>query len=128
MKVWKLISIALVMVIMASMVTACGEKEVTGDIIALTNVNVIPMDKERVLSGQTVIVIDGRISKIGSASSTKVPSGATKIDGTGQYLIPALADMHVHMLGEAWNVMFPPGAQFSAEEPGLQQVSLSLRG
>ena len=116
MKVWKLLSLALVMVIMASMVAACGKPEMDGDIIAFTNVNVIPMDKERVLSAQTVIIRDGRISKIGSASSIKVPSGATEIDGTGQYLIPALADMHVHMVGEAWNVMFPPEAQFSAED------------
>ena len=56
MKVWKLIGIALAMVIMVSMMTACGEEEVSGDIITLTNVNVIPMDKERVLSDQTVIL------------------------------------------------------------------------
>jgi len=98
------------------MVTACGKKEATGESIAFTNVNVIPMDKERVLQDQTVIVREGRISEIGPASSTKVPAGATKIDGTGQYLIPALADMHVHMLGDAWNVMFPPEAQFTAAD------------
>ncbi len=45
-----------------------------------------------------------------------MPNGATKIDGTGKYLIPALADMHVHLVGEAWNVLFPPRAQFSAED------------
>ncbi len=56
MKVNKWINLALVMVIMASMMTACGEEEVSGDIIALTNANVIPMDKERVLSDQTVIL------------------------------------------------------------------------
>ncbi len=74
------------------------------------------MDQERVLLDQTVIVRDGRVSKTGSASSIKVPSGATEINGTGRYLIPALADMHVYMVGEAWNVMFPPEAQFSPED------------
>ncbi len=122
MKVWKLTGMTLVMVIMASMVTACGEKEVTGDIIALTNVNVIPMDKEQVLSDQTVIIRDGRISKIGSASSIKVPGGATEIDGTGKYLIPALADMHVHMIGLTWNIMFPPEAQFTAEDLDFNKI------
>jgi len=115
-KVFKWIGLALVIVVLASMVTACGEKEVTGDIIALTNVNVIPMDQERVMSDQTVIIREGRISEIGPSASIKIPSGATKIDGTGKYLIPALADMHVHMVGEAWNIMFPPEAQFSAED------------
>ena len=116
MKVWKWIGLVLVMVIMASMMTACGEEEVTGDITAITNVNVIPLDKERVLSDQTVLVRDGRISKIGSASSIKVPRGAIEIDGTGKYLIPALADMHVHMVGQAWNIMFPPEMQFAPED------------
>jgi len=97
-KSYRWISLALTIVVLASMVTACGKKEATGESIAFTNVNVIPMDKERVLQDQTVIVRDARISEIGPASSTKVPAGATKIDGTGQYLIPALADMHVHII------------------------------
>lgn len=82
---------------------------------AFVHVNVIPMDQERVLSDQTVIVQEGRIVEIGPASSTTVPDGATQIDAVGQYLIPALADMHIHLLGQAWNMMFPPEAQFPPE-------------
>ena len=44
MKTSRWISLALAIIIMAFMVTACAEEEVSGDIIALTNVNVIPMD------------------------------------------------------------------------------------
>ena len=76
--------------------------------IAYVHVNVIPMDRERVLVDQTVIVRDGRIYKIGPAASTEVPDRAAKLDANGRYLFPALTDMHVHMLGDAWNVMFPP--------------------
>jgi len=83
---------------------------------AFVHVNVIPMDQERVLTDQTVIVQDGRIVAIGPAASTPVPDGATRIDAAGQYLIPALADMHMHMLGQAWNIIFPPEAQFSVED------------
>jgi imidazolonepropionase-like amidohydrolase len=88
----------------------------TEEMVALVHANVIPMDQERVLMDQTVIVRDGRINKVGPASSTKVPRKVTKIDSTDQYLIPALADMHVHLLGDAWNIMFPPDARFSAED------------
>jgi imidazolonepropionase-like amidohydrolase len=87
-----------------------------GESFAFVHVDVIPMDRERVLLNQTVLIQDGLINKIGPVSSTRVPAGATKIDATGKYLIPALADMHVHMLGKAWNIMFPPEAQFSAED------------
>jgi imidazolonepropionase-like amidohydrolase len=65
--------------------------------IAFVNVNVVPFDRERVLEGQTVIVRDGRIAQIGPASKVKVPAGALKIDGRGKYLMPGLADMHVHL-------------------------------
>ena len=65
--------------------------------IAFVNVNVVPFDRERILEGQTVIVRDGRIAQIGPASKVKVPAGAVKIDGRGKYLMPGLADMHVHL-------------------------------
>jgi imidazolonepropionase-like amidohydrolase len=82
---------------------------------AFLHVNVIPMDQERVLADYTVIVQSGRIIEIGPTASTTVPDWATQIDAAGQYLIPALADMHIHMLGQAWNIMFPPQAQFKPE-------------
>lgn len=62
---------------------------------AFVGVNVVPMDSERVLSNQTVLVEGGKIKAIGSALA--VPAGATVIDGHGTaYLSPGLADMHVH--------------------------------
>ena len=68
-------------------------------IVAFINVNVVPMDTERVLAGQTVIVKDGRIAEMGAAEQIKVPTGAVRVDGRGKYLMPGLADMHVHLQG-----------------------------
>ncbi|HYV10592.1 MAG TPA: amidohydrolase family protein [Pyrinomonadaceae bacterium] len=65
--------------------------------IAFVNVNVVPFDRERILPGQTVIVRDGRIAQIGPAGIVKVPDGTLKIDGRRKYLMPGLADMHVHL-------------------------------
>jgi imidazolonepropionase-like amidohydrolase len=64
---------------------------------AFVNVNVIPMDRERVLTNQTVVVQGDRIVALGSAGAVKVPEGATRIDGSGKYLIPGLAEMHAHL-------------------------------
>jgi imidazolonepropionase-like amidohydrolase len=86
------------------------------DAVAFVHVNVIPMDREVVLFDQTVIIEDGRIREIGPASSMKVQTGATIIDAHGQFLLPALSDMHVHLLGQAWNPIFPPEVQFTADE------------
>jgi hypothetical protein len=66
---------------------------------AFVNVNVIPMDSASVLAGQTVVVQQGRITAIGPVSSTPIPGGATMIEGHGRYLMPGLADMHVHLEG-----------------------------
>ncbi|MGH9816368.1 MAG: amidohydrolase family protein [Candidatus Acidiferrales bacterium] len=67
------------------------------EITAFTNVNVVPMDTERVLRDQTVIVRDGRIAGITSAAQAQIPAGARIIPGNGLYLLPGLADMHVHI-------------------------------
>ncbi|MEK7856970.1 MAG: amidohydrolase family protein [Acidobacteriota bacterium] len=67
---------------------------------AFIGVNVIPMDRERVLSDQTVIVKNGSITEIGPANKVKVPKDAVKIDGAGKYLVPGLVDMHTHLLSD----------------------------
>jgi imidazolonepropionase-like amidohydrolase len=69
-------------------------------IVAFVNVNVLPMDRERVLRNQTVVVSDGTITAIGDASRIKVPSGAQVVDGRGKFLIPGLTDMHVHLFSD----------------------------
>ncbi|MFC3714048.1 amidohydrolase family protein [Sphingoaurantiacus capsulatus] len=61
------------------------------------NVNVVPMDRERVLRGQSVLVREGRIAAI--APKIAAPAGAVVVvDGGGTaYLLPGLSDMHVHV-------------------------------
>ncbi|WP_114951496.1 amidohydrolase family protein [Sphingosinicella terrae] len=59
------------------------------------NVNIVPMGRETVLRGQSVLVRDGRITAI--APALAAPAGARVIDGGGGYLLPGLADMHVHV-------------------------------
>ena len=66
---------------------------------AFVNVNVVPMDRETILVGQTVIVLQGRIVAVGPVAATRVPAGARVIDGRGRYLMPGLSDMHVHLEG-----------------------------
>jgi imidazolonepropionase-like amidohydrolase len=65
--------------------------------VAFVDVNVIPMDKERVLQHQTVIVRNGVITDVGDARRIKIPAGAQRVDGAGKFLIPGLTDMHVHL-------------------------------
>jgi imidazolonepropionase-like amidohydrolase len=74
---------------------------VSAQTVVFTNVNVIPMDRERVLANQTVVVKNGVIVEIGNTKRVKLPKDAVRIDGTGKYLIPGLVDMHTHLLSDS---------------------------
>ncbi|CAN5648944.1 amidohydrolase family protein [soil metagenome] len=100
---------------------------------AFTNVNVVPMDSERVIADQTVVVRDGSITAVGPAATTAVPAGATTIDGTGRYLMPGLAEMHGHIPGAnaslAEDVLFMYVAAGATTVRGMQghPAQLELR-
>ncbi len=64
--------------------------------IAFTNVNLIPMTRETVVYGQTVLVRGSEVVAIGDYDAMSIPAGAQIIDGNGAYLMPGLADMHAH--------------------------------
>jgi imidazolonepropionase-like amidohydrolase len=67
--------------------------------VAFIGVHVVPMDEERVLPDQTVVIRDGIIAAIGSTALLSVPEDAIRIEGRGRYLLPGLADMHAHLSG-----------------------------
>jgi imidazolonepropionase-like amidohydrolase len=65
--------------------------------VVFEGVHVIPLDRERVLERQTVVVTDGLITALGPSGTVTVPAGAQRVDGAGRYLIPGLAEMHAHI-------------------------------
>jgi cytosine/adenosine deaminase-related metal-dependent hydrolase len=74
---------------------------VTGadSVVAFVDVTVIPMDRERTIPRQTVVVRGGRIVAMGPSGRIKVPRGGVRVDGRGKFLIPGLAEMHAHIPG-----------------------------
>jgi len=58
---------------------------------------VIPMDRERIVAHQSVIIERGVIAQLGPATQVKVPDGAERVNGAGKFLIPGLVDVHVHL-------------------------------
>ncbi|MFN2301735.1 MAG: amidohydrolase family protein [Gammaproteobacteria bacterium] len=88
---------SLLLILAAALITAPAFAEPSQSAFAITNVTVIPMDSDRAVPAQTVIVRAGRIESIGPARSARVPRDATTIDGRGRYLMPGLAEMHAHV-------------------------------
>lgn len=87
---WPVLATVVLLAVVATDVEAQGT-------VAITGVTVVPMDRERTVTDQTVVVRDGRIVAVGPAASTEVPEGATRVDGRGRFLIPGLAEMHGHV-------------------------------
>jgi imidazolonepropionase-like amidohydrolase len=82
---------------LAAQPSSIGAPPAPTAVVAFVNANVIPMDRERVLANQTVLVRDGRIQQVGPAASVTVPANALRVDAQGKYLIPGLAEMHGHL-------------------------------
>src|SRR4051794_29274345 len=83
---------------------------------AFVDVSVVPMDGERLLAHQTVLVRDGRIAEVGPTATVRVSKDAARIDGRGKFLMPGLVEMHAH---------FAPGAGLPTDPAG-RQLSLLL--
>ena len=60
------------------------------------DVSVLTMQDDLVLRGQTLITRGSEIAWFGPDDQARIPDGAKVIDGSGRYLMPGLADMHVH--------------------------------
>jgi hypothetical protein len=84
---------ALIVLVLA--VTATAAQPPATRPIAITGVTVIDPAADASVPGMTVVIREGRIANAGADVS--VPRGATVIDGRGQFLMPGLWDMHVHV-------------------------------
>ena len=90
----KLAKLFILLILSILTISACGEDE---RITAFKNVHLVPMTADDVIAGQTVLVKSDRIIEIGPSNQIQIPNHAKVIDGQGAYLMPGLADMHVHL-------------------------------
>jgi imidazolonepropionase-like amidohydrolase len=93
----KAVLLALTLLITSSPAFAAAGETAKDQLVAFVGVNVVPMDSERVIEDQTVIVRGDRIAELGPSAKIKVPAGALRIEAKGKYLMPGLAEMHGHL-------------------------------
>ncbi len=63
--------------------------------LVIKNANVLPMNEEVVLKNKDIIIEDGIITKIKDSDDKNYPN---QVDATGKFVMPALWDMHAHMM------------------------------
>ena len=76
------------------------------DGLAITNVNVIDVDSGTILPGQTILIADGRIADVGPGKRISIDRGIRTVNGRGDYVIPGLWDMHVHIADRSYLPLF----------------------
>jgi imidazolonepropionase-like amidohydrolase len=64
--------------------------------VFIKNTNVVDVEKRRIVEEMDVAISAGKIFYIGKGRGFKMPPGTEVIDGSGKYLMPGLADAHVH--------------------------------
>lgn len=61
------------------------------------NVHVITMENEEILENHSVLIQGDRIAAVAPTGQLEIPQNASRIDGSGRYLMPGLAEMHGHI-------------------------------
>jgi imidazolonepropionase-like amidohydrolase len=68
-----------------------------GQNLGLSGAQVVDVEKGKIISGQTVLIAEGKISQIGPDEKVIIPEGVTNLSLEGQYVIPGLIDAHIHI-------------------------------
>ena len=87
---------ALASLLLATLVAGCSNRPLA---LAIVHATVIDATGSPPKPDTTVVIIGQQISAVGPSASTPVPPNASIFDATGKFLIPGLADMHVHLTG-----------------------------
>lgn len=86
--------------------------------IAFRNVQLFDSRASAFRQGITVVAVNGRVTAVGPAASTRIPRGAQVVEGAGRTLLPALWDSHSHFGNDAMGVrMLSQGIAF-IRDPG----------
>ncbi|MGZ5221017.1 MAG: amidohydrolase family protein [Chitinophagaceae bacterium] len=76
------------------------KQSITGDIL-IENINVVDVETGNIITNQDVVITANKITNVTDHGRSDIQA-KTVIDGSNQYLIPGLWDMHVHMMQEQW--------------------------
>ena len=105
----------------AGLLAACASDVATVDVAqgtVIDNVTVVDTRTGALSPGMTLVLDQGRIARMLPMSTQRrltVASGVTRVDGSGQYLVPGYLDMHTHAMpapGQAqapWPVLLAHG-------------------
>jgi imidazolonepropionase-like amidohydrolase len=72
----------------------------TGELI-LSDVTIVDTDDGKLTPGATIVIEDGKITKIVRSGKIDAAANAQHIDGKGRFVVPGFWDMHAHPFNNA---------------------------
>lgn len=90
----------------------------------ITHVTIADVEKQKLVTDQTVVIADGLISKI-QPGKTKIPENASIIDGTGKFLFPGLTDAHIHFFQNGGLYTRPDVIDLQSKTPYAKEMELA---
>ncbi|PHN06247.1 amidohydrolase family protein [Flavilitoribacter nigricans] len=88
--------------------------------LAITDINYIDVVEGRALKG-SILIEDGKIRAVGPDIS--IPDGVTKLNGSGQWLIPGLVDAHIHLFQSGGLYTRPDAINLTKNRPYEEEIA-----
>jgi imidazolonepropionase-like amidohydrolase len=88
---------ALLLLSVASLANSCSK--IYLPVLAITHATLIDGSGAPAQDDMTVVIRGAKIIALGATSSTPIPMRANVLNASGKFLIPGLADMHIHLTG-----------------------------
>lgn len=95
-------------------------------VFAFEHITIAPAQGKSARRNHTVLVRNGRIEAVGPSSQIRVPLHAIRIGRDGQFLMPGLVDMHVHLLNPDHGVLLLASGVTTVRNMWGQQSTLDL--
>lgn len=91
--------------------------------LLIKNTNVIDVEQKKILSGYSVLIVDGKIVQVDKDKNVKqLPAGTTVIDGSGKYLGPGFTDAHVHFFQSGGLYARPDAIDLRKYRPYAEEI------
>ncbi|MBT8386960.1 MAG: hypothetical protein KJO12_06070, partial [Ignavibacteria bacterium] len=82
-----------------ALISSCSNSNLneSSDVLVLKNINLISMESDQVISGQSIVIKNNLIYFVGPTEDADYPPNAVVINASGKYVMPGLCDMHIHI-------------------------------
>ena len=90
--------------------------------LIIKDAQVLDVEKQKVLSGVSVRISDGKITAVGKYSKMNPSPEDSIIDASGKYLMPGLTDAHIHFFQSGGLYTRPDALDFREVYPYTEEI------